>query len=39
MQIDKHEAKYIITACVPIILSKKFLFFIEKFYNYIRKIS
>ena len=28
IQINKHKAKYIITACIPIIIIKKFLFFI-----------
>ena len=39
IQIDKHKAKYIITACIPIIIIKKFLPFTNKNYNYIKKIS
>ena len=31
IQMDKHKAKYIITACIPIIIVKKFLLFIKKF--------
>ena len=27
IQIDKHKAKYIITACIPKLLLKKFTFF------------
>ena len=30
IQIDKHKVKYIITACIPIIIIKKFLLFIKK---------
>ena len=39
MQIDKHEVKYIITACIPIIIIIFFLLLIKKNYNYIKKIS
>ena len=35
IQIDKHKVKYIITACIPIIIIKKILLFIKKIYNYI----
>ena len=37
IQINKHEAKYIITTCIPIIVIKKFLLFIKTIYNYIYK--
>ena len=30
IQINKHKAKYIITACIPIIIIKNFLLFIKK---------
>ena len=30
IQINKHKAKYIITACIPIIIIKHFLLFIKK---------
>ena len=30
IQMDKHKTKYIITACIPIIVIKKFLLFIKK---------
>ena len=39
IEIDKQKAKYIMTACIPIIIIKSFLFFIKKNYNYIKKIS
>ena len=35
-EIDKQKAKYIITACIPIIIIKNFLLFIKKNYNYIK---
>ena len=39
MQIDKHKVKYIITACMPLIIIKIFLLLIKKINNYIKKIS
>ena len=30
IQINKYKAKYIITACIPIIIIKHFLLFIKK---------
>ena len=39
MQIDKHKAKYIITAYIPIIIIKTFLLFVKKIYNYVKKNS
>ena len=39
IEINKHKAKYIITAYIPIIIIKKLLLFIKKNYNYIRKHS
>ena len=30
IQIDKHKAKYIITACIPIIIIKTFFTFYKK---------
>ena len=33
----KHKAKYIIIACIPKIIIKKFLLFYKKIYNYIKK--
>ena len=39
-QISKHDTKYIITACIPIIIIKIFLlFYLKKNYNYIKKVS
>ena len=35
--MDKHKVKYIITACIPIIIIKKILLLIKKIYNYIKK--
>ena len=35
--MNKHKAKYIITACIPIIIVKKFLLFIKKICNYMKK--
>ena len=37
IQIDKHKAKYIITACIPIIIIKNFLLFAKNIYSYIKK--
>ena len=37
IQIDKHKAKYIITACIPIIIIKKFLLFFFTVYKNERK--
>ena len=39
IQLNKHKAKYVITACIPIIIIRNFLLFIKKIYNYIKKIS
>ena len=36
-QINKHKVKYIITACIPIIIIKKFLLFAKNIYSYIKK--
>ena len=36
IQIDKHKAKYIITACIPKITLKNFLLCYKKIYNYIK---
>ena len=33
IQIDKHKAKYIITACIPIVIIKKFLLFFFTVYK------
>ena len=33
MQIDKHKVKYIITACIPIIVITKFLLFFFTVYK------
>ena len=38
IEIDKQKAKYIMAACIPIIIIKSFLSFIKKNYNYIKKI-
>ena len=37
IQIDKHKVKYIITACIPIIIIKKFLLFFFTVYKNERK--
>ena len=37
IQINKHKAKYIITACIPIIIIKNFLLFAKNIYSYIKK--
>ena len=37
IQIDKHKVKYIITACIPIIITKHFLLFFFTVYKNERK--
>ena len=37
IQIDKHKVKYIITACIPIIITKIFLLFFFIIYKNERK--
>ena len=39
IQINKHRAKYTITAGIPIIIIKNLLLFIQKIHNYIKKNS
>ena len=38
IQINKDKVKYIITACIPIIIIKNLLLFIKTLYNYIKII-